>query len=323
MVWRQSGDKLSSEPMMIIHWHIYAALSLSELKFDPQNPIVRSMWDDRMSDPLFDLDLWPHTWSKFKVKKWAWHLIISQPFHSMSIDPPIPGFPQTSLEKFQWLFNDISRQKFPNFHDNSERHKTENHRTTCYAWPSYTPYVHYWVLLRKSVKVFLFHLMNSISVNNTCKIHIYLPRLSVKTTSISEFNDFSMSDWSKIQWIFHDFVILTNFKNFSWNSMIFQWSWNRSEFQWFFKSCGNPAFLRYSFFKIWPWKPKSRSWVISVQGQMVGPTSCQLTWLKQSSWLLAWAGYPAGLRQVPMCCASYGSRQVIHPVLQMQLVGSL
>ena len=153
----------------------------------------------------------------------------------------IPGFPQTSLEKFQWLFNDISRQKFPNFHDNSECHKTENHRTTCYAWPPYTPYVHYWVLLKKSVKVFLFHLMNSISVNNTCKIHIYLPRWLVKTTSISEFNYFSMSDWSKIQWFFHDFVILSNFKNFSWNSMIFQWSWSRSEFQWFFKSCGNPG----------------------------------------------------------------------------------
>ena len=150
------------------------------------------------------------------------------------------GFPQTSLEKYQWLFNDISRQKFPNFHDSSERHKTENHRIMCYAWPPYTPYVHYWVLLRKSAKVFLFHLMNNISVNNTCKIHIHLPRWFVKTTSISEFNDFSMSDWSKIQWFFHDSVILTNFKNFSWNSMIFQWSWSRPEFQWFFKSCGNP-----------------------------------------------------------------------------------
>ena len=61
--------------------------------------------------------------------------------------------------------------------------------------------------------------------------------------SISEFNDhdFSMSHWSKIQWFFHDFFIFTNFKNFSWNSMIFPWSWNRSEFQWFFKSCGNPV----------------------------------------------------------------------------------
>ena len=44
-----------------------------------------------------------------------------------------------------------------------------------------------------------------------------------------KFNDFSMI-----------FFIFTNFKNFSWNSMIFPWSWNRSEFQWFFKSCGNP-----------------------------------------------------------------------------------
>ena len=62
----------------------------------------------------------------------------------------------------------------------------------------------------------------------------------VKTMSVSEFNDFSMSNWSKIQWFFYDFFILTNFKNFSSNSMIFPWSWNRSEFQWFFKSCGNP-----------------------------------------------------------------------------------
>ena len=61
--------------------------------------------------------------------------------------------------------------------------------------------------------------------------------------SISEFNDFSMSNWSKIQWFFHHFLIFTNFKNFSWNSMIFPWSWNRSEFQWFFKSCGNPVLI--------------------------------------------------------------------------------
>ena len=33
--------------------------------------------------------------------------------------------------------------------------------------------------------------------------------------------------------------------------------------------------------------------------------------------------YPARLRQVPMCRVPYGSRQVIHPVLQMQPVGSL
>ena len=61
--------------------------------------------------------------------------------------------------------------------------------------------------------------------------------------SISEVTDFSMSHWSQIQWFFHDFFIFTDFKNFSWNSMIFPWSWNRSEFQWFFKSCENPDCL--------------------------------------------------------------------------------
>ena len=59
--------------------------------------------------------------------------------------------------------------------------------------------------------------------------------------SISEFNDFSMSNRSKIQWFFNDIFHFTNFNNFSWNSMIFPRSWNRSKFQWFFKSCGNPA----------------------------------------------------------------------------------
>ena len=52
---------------------------------------------------------------------------------------------------------------------------------------------------------------------------------------------FFMSNWSNIQWFFHDFFIFTNFKSFSWNSMIFPWSWNRSEFQWFFKSCRSPG----------------------------------------------------------------------------------
>ena len=152
-------------------------------------------------------------------------------------------FPHTNLENWQWFFNDISRHNFPNFHDNPECHKMENHRTTCQARPPYTLYVHFWVILRKSIEVFLLDLMNSIPVNNVRRNHIYLPRYFklVKTTSISEFNDFCMSDWSKIQWYFHDFFILTNFKNFSWNSMIFPWSGKRSEFQWFFKSCGNPG----------------------------------------------------------------------------------
>ena len=56
--------------------------------------------------------------------------------------------------------------------------------------------------------------------------------------SISEFNDFSMSNWSKIQWFFHDFVhfykfqeLFMKFNDFSmilkhiWISMIFQELW--------------------------------------------------------------------------------------------------
>ena len=61
-----------------------------------------------------------------------------------------------------------------------------------------------------------------------------------------------MSNWFKIQWFFHDVFSFTNFKNFSWNSMIFPWSWNRSEIQWFFKSCGNPVMV-----------PKRLIWVLT------------------------------------------------------------
>ena len=69
--------------------------------------------------------------------------------------------------------------------------------------------------------------------------------------SISEFNDFSMSNWSIIQWFFHDFLISTNFKTFSCYSMIFPWSWNRSEFQWFSRAVGTlhvMAKLNYFYF---------------------------------------------------------------------------
>ena len=144
----------------------------------------------------------------------------------------------------QWYF----KTKIPKFHDNSERHKTENHRTTCYAWPPYTPYVHYWVLLRKSVKVFLFHLMKSISVNNTCKIHIYLPRWLVKTTSISEFNDFSMSDWSKIQWFFprfcHSYKFHELFVNFNDFSMILK----QIRISMIFQELWEPCIIKFEFF---------------------------------------------------------------------------
>ena len=123
---------------------------------------------------------------------------------------------------FQWYF----KTKVPNFHDNYERFKKEKHRTTYYT-----------CVFKKIYKVFLTDLMYSISANKEYVKYIFI----YPCMSISEFNDFSMSNWPKIQWFFHDFFIFTNFKNFLWNLMIFPWSWKRSEFQWFFKSCGNPV----------------------------------------------------------------------------------
>ena len=60
------------------------------------------------------------------------------------------GKPLTFSMIFQWYF----KTKIPNFHDNSERYKTEKHRTMCYTWSPHISYDHwhYWVFLRKSVK---------------------------------------------------------------------------------------------------------------------------------------------------------------------------
>ena len=115
---------------------------------------------------------------------------------------------------FQWYF----KTKFPNFHDNSECHKTEKHRITSFAWPPYTSYVNFWLLLRKSVKVFLLDLKNSISVNNLYnKIHLFTHVVSQTYV------------YFRIQWFFHEWL--------SQNSMIFpflQISRAFHEIQWFF-----------------------------------------------------------------------------------------
>ena len=62
------------------------------------------------------------------------------------------GFPQTRLEKFQWFFNDISRQKYQISMTIIHVTKQKKHRTTCYTWSPHTSYDHYGVLIRKSVK---------------------------------------------------------------------------------------------------------------------------------------------------------------------------
>ena len=109
---------------------------------------------------------------------------------------------------FQWYF----KTKFPNFHDNSECHKTEKHRITSFAWPPYTSYVNFWLLLRKSVKVFLLDLKNSISVNNLYnKIHLFTQVVSQTYV------------YFRIQWFFHEWL--------SQNSMIFPWFFHFYKFQ--------------------------------------------------------------------------------------------
>ena len=163
---------------------------------------------------------------------------LTQITHTLQVT--ITGFPQTSLEKFQWFFNDIWRQKSQISMTILNVTKWKKHWTTCSAWSSHTSYDHYWVFLRKSAK-------SSFSIWLTGYQWIMYMQNTYLFTHVASQNYvyfriqwFFMSNWSKIQWSFHDFLIFTNFKNFSWNSMIFPWSWKRSEFQWFFKSCGNP-----------------------------------------------------------------------------------
>ena len=70
-------------------------------------------------------------------------------------------------------------------------------------------------VFKKICKVFLRELMIDISVNNAY-VNTYLFTHVVSQNYIYfKFNDFSMSNWSKIQRFFHDFLIFTNFKNFS------------------------------------------------------------------------------------------------------------
>ena len=123
--------------------------------------------------------------------------------------------PTNKHRKFSMIFQWYFKTKFPNFHDNSERHKTEKTQDQMLLMASLHTLCPLLGVLRKSVKVFLLDLMNSVSVN------IYLSMQLIKTMSIPEFNDFSMSDWSNIQWFFPDFLFSTNFKSFSWILMIF------------------------------------------------------------------------------------------------------
>ena len=79
----------------------------------------------------------------------------------------------------------------------------------------------------KSAKIFLLDFLNSMSVNNVYVKCIYI-YWSMQSMSISEYKDFSMTDWYKsndfsisfpnfknFQWFFHDLETHLNFNDFS------------------------------------------------------------------------------------------------------------
>ena len=125
------------------------------------------------------------------------------------------GFPQTSFEKFQWFFNDTSRQN-SKFHDNTEHYETENigphimHGRLTHLMS----YDHYWVFLRK--------------------------------LSISEFNDFSMSNWAKIQWFFHDFFHFYKFQELFMKFNVFSMIWKKIWISMIFQELWEPCYISFA-----------------------------------------------------------------------------
>ena len=159
--------------------------------------------------------------------------------HSQDNGSKLPtGFQQKGLEKLQWFFN-ISRPKsqITMIMLNIMNRKTKS--TTSDIGPPYYRLQPCWLTIFYNLKV-VHGLRNSISLYNAIYIHTHI------------FGQF-FCIWFKIQWAFHErliqismifplyFFILTNFKYFSWSSMIFPYSSCRSEFQWFFKSCRDPV----------------------------------------------------------------------------------
>ena len=156
-------------------------------------------------------------------------MVWSEPSHS--------GFPQTSLEKFQWFFNDASRQKSQISMMILNVTKRKKHRTTCHAWSPHTSYDHHWVFcfFQKICKVSLLDLMTNTSVNNVYVKYIFIYPCSQSKLCLFQnsmifpwvtdpkFNDFSMifpflqisRTFQKIQWFFHDLETDPNFNDFS------------------------------------------------------------------------------------------------------------
>ena len=165
------------------------------------------------------------------------HLAVIHPYMHVNdqySDSPPSGFPQTSLEKFQWFFNDISRQKSQIsmiILNVTKRKNTGTHVT-------YGLLIHLMTTIgcfKKIYKVFLLDLNNNISVNNVYVKYIYIYPCSWSklclfqnsmifpwTTDLKS-NNFSItfsflqisSTFQEIQWFFHDLETDLNFNDFS------------------------------------------------------------------------------------------------------------
>ena len=75
--------------------------------------------------------------------------------------------------------------------------------------------------------------MNSVSVNIVNVKCIFICTCSKSKLCLFQNSVIFFMNDNQNSMIF--IFIFTNFKTFSWNSMIFSWSWNRSEFHRFFK----------------------------------------------------------------------------------------
>ena len=132
--------------------------------------------------------------------------------HSI-VDSCKSGFPQTSLEKpsmiFQWYF----KTKLSNFYDDSECHKTEKHRTTCYAWPPLHILCQLLAAFQKIDKSLpAWFEKKNILVNNVCITYIFFTHVVSQNYL-----------YHRIQWFFHEWLIQ--------NSMIFPWFFHFYKFQ--------------------------------------------------------------------------------------------
>ena len=110
-------------------------------------PPVSEMWQrfsDQANSPYLhqqDNQLQQHNYPELDEAVTMWRPVGSHKHYRVRV-PTNKSWKISMI--FQWSF----KTKIPNFHDNSERYKTEKHRTTCYTWSPHTSYGHYTCIWR-------------------------------------------------------------------------------------------------------------------------------------------------------------------------------